>query len=246
MEFVRVNEHMVKCVIDEQEMTEMGYRIEEICQDQELASEFIRKVIEKANEDGFDISEDIHMVQAMYVPEHQLILNFMDAAMESHMESAIEQMLKAFDLIDVVGKERLEDIFHLKGEEQKQAFRECIEKVAPTEELSLDEENTPAMEGKEEPKGNASYLLKFRDFELTECFCKKAPAVVPGRLYKTNGTYFLLTDLSTLEEKERKNFLLFASEYSEAIQKDNLTSDYLEEHADIVIAHTPVEILKQL
>jgi len=234
MKFDRVNEHMVKCVIAEQEMEEMGYHIDEICKDQELASEFIHKIVEKAKEEGYEISEEVHVVQAMYVPNHQLILNFMDKSAEQHMESTIEQMLKAFHLMDIVEKE------------QENAFVECAEEAAPTEELALNEESPKEEEAAEKKKGNAKYLLKFPDFDLTESFCKKIPVIVPGKLYKNSGKYFLLTDLSALEEKERKNFLLLASEYSEAIQKNNLASDYLEEHADIVIAHTPVEILKQL
>ena len=95
-------------------------------------------------------------------------------------------------------------------------------------------------------KKDEKYILTFRNFDVTETFCKHSPSVVPGMLYKSNGNFFLLTDLSMLEEKERKNFLLLASEYTDGIQKDYLTSEYLEEHGDVIIANSPVQVLKYL
>ncbi len=247
MMFVRVNEHMVKCTITENEINEMGYLVEDICKNQELASEFVKCVIEKGNESGFEIPKDVHAVQATFLPNKKLVLCFMDYATEMHMEEALEHLLKTFDMIESLGKERLEEV---SGEDEKlDALEDCLAELAPTgeipqEQLELDEikeENEVQAEKKDE-----KYILTFRNFDVTETFCKHSPSVVPGMLYKSNGNFFLLTDLSTLEEKERKNFLLLASEYTDGIQKDYLTSEYLEEHGDVIIANAPVQVLKYL
>lgn len=248
MMFVRVNEHMIKCTIQENEIIEMGYQVEDICKNQEIASEFVKCVMKKGNESGFDIPEDIHAVQATFLPNKELILCFMDQISEMQMKESIKNILENFDFINSIGKEHLDGILPLLEEEQKNLLEQYIEELAGTSELPkeqievLEEENQPVLEKKKSEK----YILTFRNISLTESFCKKSPSVVPGMLYKSNGNFLLLTDLSTLEEKERKNFLLLASEYTDLIQKDYLTSDYLEEHGDVMIANEPVQVLKYL
>ena len=171
----------------------------------------------------------------------------MDQISELQMEQAVEHLLKAVNLFDSIEKEHLEEIYNLSEEEN--VLEECIAELAPTGEMpqeqleTVDFQKDNMLETDEKPE---KYLLTFKDFDATELFCKKSPSVVPGMLYKASGNYFLVTDLSMLEDKEKKNFLLLASEYTDGIQKDYFTSDYLEEHGDVIIADTPVQILKYL
>lgn len=248
MMFVKVNAHTVKCIIGENEITEMGYKFEDICKNHDLASDFMKNIIGKANQAGFPISEDVQAVQATFLPNRQLVLCFVEGGSDVALDQTIQNLLHAFGLVESVGKERLEEIENMTGEEKRKAFDACFSCAVPTEEGSEHLVEVPVMQQEEKSQENTAaekYILTFQSLDLTESFCKTS-ANVPGKLYKNNGEYLLLADLADLEEKEKKGFLLTASEYASGLKKDNLESHYLEEHGDIIIGKNVVEVLKKL
>lgn len=247
MMFVKVNAHTVKCIIGENEITEMGYKIEDICKNQDLASEFMKNIIGKANQAGFPISEDVQAVQATFLPTRQLVLCFMDGGSDEALDQTIKNLLHAFGLVETIGKDRLEEIENMTGEEKRKAFEECFAEAVPTEEVPEQQVEVPVMKQEETIQQHSAekYILAFQSLDLTESFCKTS-ANVPGKLYKDNGEYLLLADLTNVDEKDKKSFLLMASEYASRLKKNNMESAYLEEHGDILIGKNVVEVLKNL
>jgi len=58
MIFNRINEHTVSCVLHENEISKMGYNLNDLLQNQDLASSFLKDIMEKANEAGFSMNEN--------------------------------------------------------------------------------------------------------------------------------------------------------------------------------------------
>lgn len=248
MMFMKVNDHTVKCMIAEQEIVEMGFQIEELCKDQERASDFMKLIIEKGNQAGYEISENVTAVQATFLPNHQIVLCFTDDATEGIVDKTIENLLRAFGLVSSVGKEKLENISKLSGQEKKDAFDACMEEAASTGEISRLEEEEPDTEqkdGVEKVLQPMRYLLEFSSMDMAEQFCKAAPAV-PGKLIKNDKKYFLVADLTEEEDKTKKSFLLLSSEYTLNPVKVHYQTDYLEEHGDVLIKNHAFEVLKTL
>lgn len=248
MMFRKVNEHTVKCMIAEQEIIEMGFEVEELCKNQERASDFMKLIIEKGNEAGYEISENVEAVQATFLPNHQIVLCFTDDAKEGIVDKTIENLLRAFGLVNSIGKDKLENISKLSGHEKEEAFDECMEEAASTEEVSqVDElgEETEQIEGSDKEAEPMRYLLEFMNLDTAELFCKAAPEV-PGKLYKYDKRYFLAADLTNAEDKEKKSFLLLASEYTVSPVRDHNQTGFLEEHADVLIKENALNVLKML
>lgn len=249
MMFAKVNAHTVKCVIGEEEITTMGYQLEDICKDQNLASEFMKNVIGKANEAGFEISEHIQAVQVAFLPNHQLVLMFMEGDVDEQVNQAIANLLNAANLVDSVGKERLEEIQNMTGDEKQKAFEECVQEVAPTKEIQQDQVDVPAGGKKENADGTKvpeRYILCFHSLNRTEDFCKITSVAAPGQLYKSDGLYYLVSDLTGSDDRLKTTFLTTASEYAKSLEKDILQMEYLKEHGEVLIAKDPITILKNL
>lgn len=248
MMFRKVNDHTVKCVIGENEISEMGYELDDILRDQARASEFMRVIIGKANEEGYEISEDIRAVEASYLPNHDLVLFFTDEQGEGIMDQTVKNLLRAFGLVESMGKEQLEEFFEKAKENKKDSLEECMSEVTPTEEVPVEqkekteEEKTAQKESGIRP---ARYLLRFDNLDVTESFCKATHAA-PGKLYKNNGKYYLLADLTSMDSKKQKDFLLKAGEFAERMIKERNQSDFLDEHAEVMIQKEPMEVLQQL
>ncbi len=248
MKFKKVNAHTVKCLIAEEEIVEMGYDIEEICKNHDRASEFMKEIIARGNEEGYEISENIAVVQATFLPDHRVVLCFTDNETEGMVDKTIENLLRAFGLVNSIGKDKLEDISKLNGQEKKAAFDECLEEIASAKEVSEAQET--CIEDKKENATSRSvvpqkYILEFKNLDTIEHFCKAAPAV-PGILYKKKERYFMLSDLTDAELLQKKTFLLQAGEFTSSLQKEHLQAEYLDEHCDVLIRENPMEVLRAL
>lgn len=247
MMFRKVNDHTVKCVIGENEIIEMGYELDDILRNQSRASEFMRVIIDKANEEGYEISEDIRAVEATYLPNHDLVLFFTDDDAGQLMEQTVNNLLRAFGLVESMGKEQLEEFFE-KAKESRKELEQSVSEVIPTEEASVgqkeeaEEEKAVKKEAAVSPK---RYLLRFNNLDETQEFCK-ATYAAPGKLYKDKGKFYLLADLTSMESKRQKDFLLKAGEFTERMIKEHNQADYLEEHAVVMIKKDPMEVLQQI
>lgn len=247
MMFRKVNDHTVKCVIGENEISEMGYELDDILRDQGRASEFMKLIIDRANEEGYEISEDIRAVEATYLPNHDLVLFFSDDEAGQLMDQTVKNLLRAFGLVESMGKEQLEELFE-KAKESKRELEESVSEATPTEEAFVEQkENATKEQAAEKEKAGTPtrYLLRFDNLDVTQDFCK-ATYAAPGKLYKNKGKFYLLADLTSLKSKQQKDFLLTAGEFAEHMMLDHNQAEYLEEHAVIMIKKDPMIVLQQM
>lgn len=226
MMFKKVNEHTVRCMIAEQEITEMGFEIEEICRNQERACEFIKQIIEKSIQAGCEISEQVAAVQASFLPDHRIVLSFTDHEAEEMPDKTLETLLHAFGLVNTLEAEEFASAKDLSG----------IQSGESGQEVEHDTESENALQ---------RYVMEFGDFDTLESFCKTA-STVPGVLYKYQGTYYFFADLTKLEDKDKKNFLITAMDYALSLKKERFESSYLEEHGEVLIKENAMDVLGNL
>ena len=236
MMFMKVNAHTVKCMIAEQEIIEMGYDLEDICKNQERASEFMKEIIEKGNEAGYEISDKISAVQATFLTNHQVMLCFTDEEPEGLLDKTLDELFRAFGVENMTDKEKKEDI------------EECMDEIASAEEVSeiLARDSSDKQEAKDEHNPvPEKYILEFINLDIAENFSKAAP-LVPGKLYKDKGRYYMVSDLTNAEDSIKRSFLLQANEFVSSLKKEHFQTGYLEEHCELLIKENPMEVLKQL
>lgn len=275
MTFNRVSEHVLRCILHEDELIEMRYDLQELLHNQEIAVNFLNDIITKANENGFTMDDDSSKaMQVIKLPDHRIALNIIDVQLAGPINELLNNYLNIYETINSIGKERLIDILHMQGREKVEAFVDCMDEIKQMylesmqsevsnneieEESVLDEmtdENKmtqyqqtipDSQQGNQETKAKDYKLLfQFDDLNRIVRFCKEAALAVPGKLYKENEKYFLLSDFHDVEEERIKSFILSASEYSSRIQEDNIRSQFLEEHGEILITENPIETLKKL
>lgn len=275
MTFNRVNEHVLRCILHEDELIEMRYDLQELLHNQEIAVNFLNDIITKANENGFAMDDDSSKaMQVIKLPDHRIALNIIDVQLAGPINELLNNYLNIYETINSIGKERLLDILHMQGREKIEAFVDCMDEIKQMylesmqseasnneieEESVLDEmtdENKMTQyqqtipdnqQNNQEIKAKDYKLLfQFDDLNRIVRFCKEAAIAVPGKLYKENEKYFLLSDFHDVEEERIKSFILNASEYSSRIQEDNIQSQFLEEHGEILITDNPIETLKKL
>ena len=239
MVFSNVDEHTIRCIMKEEELTAMGYDLETLIQgqDQEILQRFIQDITKMANDAGFNLTENHRAIQSMVLPGNHIVLNFSDALPEDQINHTIKNFLAIANVVEQVGKDSLIDLLNKTGPEKMAAFNRCMDI------LKKGHADAPADSGSEKPE---DYIIRFPDLDSVEKFCKAAPFSTPGRLYKKQTDYCLLLKNSPDNIDTVNRLLLLASEFSGIPQPDHHFSQNLEEHGDIIIAEDPIEILRKL
>ena len=92
MEFFRVNDHMVKCVISEEDMDEYDVSIEDFFTRSEHAMEFLHEVVQLASEEvGYRPQGPLTSLQIAPVKEHGLAI-FLTEKPQFDLQSMIDAL----------------------------------------------------------------------------------------------------------------------------------------------------------
>ena len=99
-------------------------------------------------------------------------------------------------------------------------------------------------------RGGYTYLLTFVSFTSAKKFCQILPAGsnADSRLYylDKNKQYFLWADLNQSTRGYVYEFVAASMEYAKTIEKDSVRSNFLDEHANIILKEHALETLAQL
>lgn len=232
MTFSRLNEQVIRCTIPINEVEQMGYEVQELFNNKERATSFVKKVVAEAGASGMLMKNGYQVVNQIGYDNNQVIMNIVDVSAEQQINYGIARLLSAYDIVRYLGRERVENILYLSNPEKEEEFNNCIREI------------NEAMKGGR--KTTAKYILKFSTLNQAEEFCANIESKGKGRLYKDKDNFYLYADLTDIEESWINSFLLMAEEYCDDVTEADMQEAYLEEHAQIIIKENPIEVLKNL
>ena len=196
MEFSRVGQHTIKCVISEEEIIELGFSMDEIMGNGERTQAFMNQIFdmaEKEFETKFDMG--IKTVRADFLPDHTLSLTFSEhpgaGGMVEHLKDIVNGLLNS------IPSEKWEEI---------KAAKE-----------SLQEKQKKADEADE--NRDVIAVLEFMDMETVIRFSKMVVLhkIPLNRLFKYDGRFYLLLDLMDTSEENMQRLSVVTDEYANDI-----------------------------
>lgn len=100
MKFSRIGKHTIRCIISEEEITELGYSIEEIMSNGERTQEFMNEIFDLAEqrfETKFEMG--IKTVRADFMSDHTLSLTFSEhpgsEEMMEHLKDIVDGLINS-------------------------------------------------------------------------------------------------------------------------------------------------------
>jgi adapter protein MecA 1/2 len=217
MKFSRVGKHTIRCIISEEEISDLGFTLEEIMSNGERTQEFMNQIFDIAEqrfETKFELG--IKTVRADFMSDHTLSLTFSEHPGSDEMMEHLKDIVNG--LINSIPQQKWEEIQEAKntGEAQTDV------RVLIT--LVFSEMDT---------------LLRFvRQVSL--------PQMPPSALYKLKTDYMLLLNLSQLDEEAVKSLSLLTDEYVADIQVGAERMSYIEEHGEVILQGNALETLREL
>ena len=103
MEFSRIGEHTIKCVISEEEIYDLGFTMEEIMSNGERTQEFMNQIFDMAEQE-FEMKFDfgVKTVRADFLSNHTLSLTFSEHPVSEGMMEHLKDIVN--DLISEHGQ----------------------------------------------------------------------------------------------------------------------------------------------
>lgn len=228
MEFSRIGDHTIKCVISEDEIVNLGFTLDEIMSNGERTQEFMNHIFDLA-EEKYEMKFDIGVktVRADFLPDHTLSLTFSEhqgTAMMEHLKDIVNGFLNSIpqDKWDELKKSSSED----KGRGEAKAQK--------------------AEEGDADVRVIALFTFQSLDILTRFAALVSLEAIPPNMLYKYQNLYILIMDLSNCTEEEVLHLSILTDEYANDIEVGAERKAFLEEHGEPILRQNAIEQLKAL
>ncbi len=219
MKFSRIGKHTIRCVITEQEITDLGYTLEEIMSNGERTQEFMNQIFDLAEqrfETKFELG--IKTVRADFMSDHTLSLTFSEHPGSDEMMEHLKDIVNG--LINSIPQQKWEEISEAKQQAAK-AEEEIIRVIV---------------------------TLVFPELDTLIQFAKRIvlEAYPPSKLYKYKNQYMLILDMSDMPETEVKTLSNLTDEYATDILVGAERKAFIEEHGKMILEENAIESLRQL
>lgn len=247
MDFRRINEKTVRCVVSHEEMAAYGLEIEDFFNDREKSRAFLESVVEQAHEEvGYEVTGSMISMQLMRLPNKDLAITFT----EGREDNIIDMLQYIRNIIGGNENSIIDEIFQrmhaMSAGEKAEAMQKLIETC---------EEGINGEEKKEQvyrPSKRPQYISIFAFENLAEV---EELAGQLGEEYKINnrlfkdeveGTYYLVIKKGRLSMDNYNIVRTTALEYGTLVSDETGFMKYVEEHYQAVIKKDALSVLRSL
>lgn len=229
MEFSREGNHMIRCVITEEEIEELGYTMDDIVSNGVRTQEFMNRIFDMAERElDTKLEFGVKSVRADIMPDHTISLTFSEHPATEGVMDHIKDIVNG--LLNSIPKQKLEEIKAIK------------DKTAP----SSQDVNAEVKEGDVPQK--IIILFAFDSLDILMRYAKHVHMdTMPfNQLYKFEGVYFLMIDMTDCEEDEVKRLSNLTDEYATDIFVGSEKRAFIYEHGTCILKDCALEQLKQI
>lgn len=226
MEIKRLKDNQIRCALTEEEIEEMGFRIDDIIGNGEISQKFMRVVLEKVEEqEQIDINLLSPMVRAELLPDHSMTITFGGITQEEKKDM-FHKILEMMEMLSGSSE----------SSPKPKAAPEFEQKLSEPDEEEVFKESTPLG-------------LAFADIDgavrVSRLFAGKEK-IPQSSLYKMNEKYYLFMEFKGFSKQEIKPLAFLAVEYDNRRVAEPAGIAYIKEHGKCILAKDAVSSLLQL
>lgn len=229
MEYKKINDATVQCIVTAEDMIEYGLTLSDIFERNEKGEGFLRDIIERAQDEvGYAVSGESIAMQITPLQDRGLAVTFTNEGPKGFRD--ILQHLK--DVLRGVSAEL-----------DKQDGQEALERLEGIEELK-------ALEGMPPPRDIdfGKRVAVFHSLRDTMRYAASIPRqfTVKSQLYKVNGEYYLIMYKNRLSYRTINKLSAQAVEFGKLILIAEEDLAKIHEQADCLIADRAVSRLRRI
>ena len=225
MEFSRDGNNIIRCVISEEEIEELGYTIDDIISNGVRTQQFMNQIFDMAEQE-FDTKFElgIKSVRADILPDHTISLTFSEHPGTEGVMDHIKDIVNG--LLNTIPKQKWDELKAIKDKETSNGSEEADLKQA----LKI------------------IVLFAFEELDTLMRYAKqvKVENIPFNQLYKFDGIYFLMMDMTDSNESDVKMLSALTDEYAADIFVGAEKRAFIYEHGKEIIKERAIETLREI
>lgn len=233
MEYKRIDENTIRCIVTEEDMENFGLNLDEFLSHSGRSDEFLQYIVSEARDElGYENDKGIVSMRLEVLSDKRISITF-----GSGNERQIrEQVLKY--LKELAESHILQEIGRIFGEKQKGAL--------PMQENQIPAEKEEAEKPKELKEPYRMYCFASLRDVMSFCRAVGLKQPVKSHLYKEKGNYYLIVERYRISEYHFNLLTAVAFDYGRVIADPGHLYDHLQEHGELLIADRAVGTLRKL
>lgn len=223
MEFSREGNNIIRCVISEEEIEELGYTIDDIISNGRRTQQFMNQIFDLAEQE-FDTKFElgIKSVRADILPDHTISLTFSEQPGTEGVMDHIKDIVNG--LLNTIPKQKWDEIKAIKdsGIQSTEAEQDTVAKII--------------------------VLFAFEELDILMRYAKQvAVEQIPfNQLYKFDGIYFLMMDMTDSKEEDVRKLSALTDEYAADIFVGAEKRAFIYEHGKEILKERAIEQLREI
>lgn len=231
MEYKRIDENTIRCIVTEEDMENFGLNLDEFLSHSGKSEEFLQYIVAEARDElGYQNDKGIVSMRLEVLGDGRVSLTF-----GSGDEQQIrEQVLKY--LKELAESRIMQELGRLFGGRQQEALPEQTQA----------EKNLPenAVEEVKEPYRMYCFA-SFRDvMDYCQAIGLKQP--IKSHLYKEKEKYYLIVDRYRISDYHFNLLTAVAFDYGKVLVESDHLYDHLREHGELLIGEKAIGTLRKI
>lgn len=227
MEFIRIDENTVRCIVNEDDMREYDVEIDDFLKNRSKVQEFLHTIVERASDEiGYEPKDGLLAMQIMMLPKNRLAITFSEKMEDEGEIGQLIQQVAGAALENVSSLNDLEEKFNQKPDTDKEKKKTQKTKLATMR------------------------IFEFDNFEYFEQFVSTVPDKlnVKSSLFKEERkkTYYAILEKGRLSKVNYNYICRIATEYGTYLSDKEERKAYIEEHCTSVMNARAVKIIKKI
>lgn len=223
MEFSREGNNIIRCVISEEEIEELGYTIDDIISNGARTQQFMNQIFDLAEQEfntKFELG--IKSVRADIMPDHTISLTFSEHPGTEGVMDHIKDIVNG--LLNTIPKQKWDEIKAIK------------------------DSGDSTKENKQDNSLKIIVLFAFEDLDILMRYAKqvKVENIPFNQLYKFDGIYFLMMDMTDSNEEDVKKLSALTDEYAADIFVGAEKRAFIYEHGKEILKERALEQLREI
>lgn len=264
MEFKRIDNETVRCIIDEEDMREYNIVMDDFMKDRGKIQDFLHKIVERAaKEVGYNPKNGMLAMQVMPLSQNRLAITFSEKGTVG-MEDILQQVNEIIGGNgDITPEEIMQQFEGLSDEEKAEAFDKFIKNsiqdaVDEREETEYQKQNSVLTGGKEKLKTPVTFpdkaqyvqIYSFKSIDDAAQFCQVIPDTwnIKSDFYKDTRTktFYLVLQKGRVSDANFKKIYEIALDFTKLDSKSYIRYAFIQEHFDCMIQSKAIKALKKL
>ncbi|MBR1440831.1 MAG: adaptor protein MecA [Lachnospiraceae bacterium] len=252
MEYQKIDENTIRCIVTERDMENFGINIDEFLTHTKKSDEFLRYIVEEAREElGYQTTHGLISMRVEIMEDKRISITFAGSDEASIREQMISRLKMIFPNINrAVLEGVLEELANIHETEKAAKLQSLLENMAELNARGALPENTGEKRGQAATalQQDPYRLYSFDSMDSVIRFCQDSGIRQPvkSHLFKVSGRYYLLVLRYRISDAKFNLLTLCAFDYGKVHFEVDSMLKYIEEHGEIIIQDKAFGTLRKI